>query len=486
MKRFSIILFMAAASVAAISCTRASHLQHPDWAPDVKEAINDFMDYNVRRGVKQYAVFDFDNTTSIFDIEENQMLYQLLTMSFEMSPERLREVISTDLDLGSHAYDALIEDISAAYSHLYGQFGPFTYKGLDETACKDIQADPMWEEFASKMNCLYSSIYHRESPTVAYNWTKYWVCGMTEAQVDELSARSNSICSSMETTAGRWHGSDRIDSQAGPMQYDYVLGVGVTDNARELWKTLHDNGIDVWVCSASGIRQVLAAVDFFGLRDYCTGVLAMTVAKDSLGRFTNAYDYEGHGFLPSADGGWKEDSLVTGAQTCGPGKVTAIQNAIAPKYGGRGPAACFMDSTGDFNFCTEFSSIQLVTCFNRGTRKVTDGGGLVGETAIYERDALGYDFRKARRAGDIMFLLQGRDDNGLRSFRPSNATMRLGEDCETLFATDENRKELEYFKSKGLSVAGILNTFSLKTDAEDSPLGFPFGFLEEYNGYRSR
>ena len=212
----------------------------------------------------------------------------------------------------------------------------------------------------------------------------------------------------------------------------------------------------------------------------------MTIAKDSLGRFTNAYDYEGHAYLPSSDGGWIEDSLATGAQTCGPGKVTAIQNAIAPRYGGRGPSACFMDSTGDFNFCTEFSSLQLVTCFNRGTRKVTDGGGLVGETAIYERDVLGYTFRKARKAGDIMFLLQGRDDNGLRSLRSSNATIRLGESEETLFATDENRQEYEYFKSEGLSVAEILNTFSVKTSAEDSPLGFPFGFLGEYNGYRSR
>ena len=484
MKRLNIFLLAASAAIT-LSCTGASHLQHPDWAPDVQKALNDFMDCNVRHA-GQYAVFDFDNTTSIFDIEENQMLYQLLTMSFEMTPERLTEVISTDLDLASGAYDALIADISAAYSHLYGKFGPFTYKGLDEMLCKEVQSDMMWEEFASKMNCLYSSIYHRESPTVAYNWTKYWVCGMTEEQVDDLSARSNSICSSMETTAGTWRGSDNIQSQAGPMSYDYVLGVGVSDNSRELWKTLHANGIDVWVCSASGIRQVLAAVDYFGLRDYCTGVLAMTIAKDSLGRFTNAYDYEGHAYLPSSDGGWIEDSLATGAQTCGPGKVTAIQNAIAPKYGGRGPSACFMDSTGDFNFCTEFSSLQLVTCFNRGTRKVTDGGGLVGETAIYERDVLGYTFRKARKAGDIMFLLQGRDDNGLRSLRSSNATIRLGESEETLFATDENRQEYEYFKSEGLSVAEILNTFSVKTSAEDSPLGFPIGFLGEYNGYRSR
>ena len=473
MKRFSILLLLAAASVAAISCTRASHLQHPDWAPDVKEAINDFMDYNVRRGVKQYAFFDFDNTTSIFDIEENQMLYQLLTMSFEMSPERLREVISTDLDLGSHAYDTLIEDISAAYSHLYGQFGPFTYKGLDEAACKDIQADPMWEEFASKMNCLYSSIYHRESPTVAYNWTKYWVCGMTEAQVDELSARSNSICSSMETTAGRWHGSDRIASLAGPMQYDYVLGVGVTDNARELWKTLHDNGIDVWVCSASGIDQIRAAVDAFGLRDYCSGVLAMTISQDGSQLYTNSYNYKtGYAAIPTSDG-WTKGNRATGAQTAGPGKVTAIMNAIAPLYGGATPLAGFMDSTGDFNFCTEFSSLRTVVCFNRANRKITDGGGLIAEVAIYEKETLGYDYAKARKSGDTLYLLQGRDENGLRTFRSSNKTLRYGSDEERLFANQDNEEQLAQMIRDGLTVKQAIDRYSSN-------------FLESYSGYHSK
>ena len=475
-------------AVLLVACSpQTAHLHHKDWAPDVLAGLNDFMDAYGHPSEPSYAVFDFDNTTAIFDIEENQMNWQLENMAFEMDPERLREAISTDLDLESGVYDGWITDICAAYTHLWDAYGPFSWQGLEGEALEAVRKDPMWQEFGGKMYSMYEVIYAHESPTVCYNWTKFWATGMTDSQMDSLSVKTHIICSGQPTVAKTWKGSLEVSSVLGPKEFGYEIGTGVTDNLRELWKTLKENGIDVWVCSASGTRQVLMAVDVFGLHDYCTGVLAMTVAHDSLGRFTNSYDYEtGHGFLALPGGGWQEDTLATRCQTCGPGKVTAIQNAIAPHYGGRGPLACFMDSTGDFNFCTEFSSLKAVLCFNRGNRKVTDGGGLIGEVAIYERDVLGYDLAKANAAGDIFFMLQGRDENGMRSLRPSNSTVRL--DCteEVLFANEDNKAQLQYFIDNGMSVRDILERFSLKTSAEDSPLGFKYGFLDNYDGYRSK
>lgn len=449
------------------------YLNHPDWAPDVKNALNDFI--GLFAGSGSYVVFDFDNTSSIFDIEENQMYYQLDNMCFAMSPERLEEVIATDLDPA--VYGDWVRDISAAYRHLYSEYGPFSWKGLDKETLSAVHGDPMWEEFASKMCCFYSFIESTSTHSVTYNWTKYWTVGMNDEQLDELSFRSHTECSSMETVARVWKGSDGIKSLLGPKEYRFKMGFSVTENIRELWKALSGNGIDVWVCSASGMRQVISAIDIFGLHDYCRGVLAMTISKDADGVYTNSYDYHGHGFLSIPGGGWKEDTLETGIQTCGPGKVTSIMNAIAPKYGGRGPRGCFMDSTGDFNFCTEFGSIRLVVCFNRGDRKITDGGGLIAETAVYERDVLGYDLAKANKAGDIFYVLQGRDDNGHRSFRPSNATLCLGASEERLFAGEANYRQLEYMKEHRMTVKEILEKFSVKNGE--------YGFLDSYAGYRS-
>ena len=144
-----------------------------------------------------------------------------------------------------------------------------------------------------------------------------------------------------------------------------------------------------------------------------------------------------------------------------------------------------MDATGDFNFCTEFSSLKLVICFNRATRSVTDGGGLVAETAIYQRDFLGYDLRKANAAGDTFYVLQGREENGLRSFRPSNATLLFGESEEKLFEGERNYAQLDYMKIHEMSTKEALEKFAIETDIPNA-LGFKYGFTAQYAGYHSR
>ncbi|MBP9998617.1 MAG: hypothetical protein KBS67_05170 [Bacteroidales bacterium] len=480
-------IIIACAAMALSACApKVAHLEHSDWAPDVKENLNAFMDEFAHSKQKNYAVFDFDNTSSIFDITENQMQYQIDRMCFEMTPAQMHDAIRTVLDMESGHYNDALDDIDTAYAHLYEKYGPFSWKGVPDEKAEALHCDPYWGEFGSKMIGIYEMILQYETPTIAYKWDKNWVCGMTDAVLDSLSYVSHGIYSAIETRRGTWSGHESLNAKAGVRVHGYLDGFTVTDNTRELWKTLKANGIDVWVCSASGINQVLCAIDIFGLHEYCTGVLAMTCAHDAEGKLTSEYDYNGHAFLANADGSWTEDTLPVGAMTCGPGKVTTIENCIAPKYDGRGPLACFMDSTGDFNFCTEFASTRLVVCFNRADRKVTDGGGLIAEVAIYERDVLGYDLRKAGENNDILFLLQGRDDNGMRGLRPSNKTLRFGETEERLFANEQNEAQYEYICEHSMSVKEALETFALRTPADSSVLGFKYGFLDSYDGYRCR
>ncbi|MBP6887014.1 MAG: hypothetical protein KBC20_03000, partial [Oscillospiraceae bacterium] len=142
----------------------------------------------------------------------------------------------------------------------------------------------------------------------------------------------------------------------------------------------------------------------------------------------------------------------------------------------------------DFNFCTEYSSLKLVICFNRASRKITDGGGLVAEVAIYERDTLGYtDLATATAAGDTLYVLQGREENGLRGLRNSNATMTLGATEEKLFKNEDNQTQLQYMIDNQMTVKEIMDTFALKTaaDAEGNVLALKYGFLKEYAGYHN-
>lgn len=81
----------------------------------------------------------------------------------------------------------------------------------------------------------------------------------------------------------------------------------------------------------------------------------MTNRMDESGRYLSEFDKEtGCGFYADKNGSWTRMPRPTKAQTQGVGKVTAIVNAIAPEYGDHGPILGVMDSTGDFNFCTEF------------------------------------------------------------------------------------------------------------------------------------
>ena len=132
-----------------------------------------------------------------------------------------------------------------------------------------------------------------------------------------------------------------------------------------------------------------------------------------------------------------------------------------------------MDSGGDFHFCTEYSSLKLVTCFNTADKGPLDGAGIVAETAIYERDELGYNLRKANDAGDTFFLLQGRNENGMRSLCPSNATVKFGSSEEVLFRSEDNLRMIEEFKEKSLSVKEIFDTYAS-------------GKIAGFTGYHSR
>ena len=464
------------------------------FAEDVQKAIDDFIaTYGGTENA--YVVFDFDNTCSIFDVEEQLAAHQLRTMTFAFTPEELPEILKEGIgdleevrenDYSEPAtYQAWINDIVKAYTYLYETYGPFTAKGLDEAAQAEIQADEQWVEFATKMRAMYSFVGDVESASVSYPWVLYWFTGMTEQEVYDLAFASHSKYLEVESVYTTWTSPETIESEAGIVTVEFTDGTCASEPLKGLWKALDEAGIDVWVCSASATDPIRAAIDAFGLHEYCTGMIAMTNVVGEDGKYVHTYDYEtGCGWL--ADGeGWKRDDAPIKAQTQGVGKVTAINNAILPKYNNVGPLACFMDSTGDWNFCTEYANTKLVINFNRANRKVTDGGGIAAAIAIYQRDYLGYDLATANANGDTLYVLQGREENGLRGLRSSNFTMRLGKDTELLFREDNNFIMLHYMIANELTTEEAINLFTVKTAAEDSVIDVKYGCVSEYAGYKN-
>ena len=386
-----------------------------------------------------YAVFDFDNTCSILDVEEQLAIYQLQTMAFDetVTAETLPGILATELkkdyftepapasgDYCANAeatYQDWIDDIVAAFAKLDEKYD-FTPAGLSEAEQAEIQATDEWKEFATKMRAMYDCVFDSESAAVAYPWVLYWFTGMTEQEVYDLAYRSHSYYKAVETSRVKWT-TDYAGSKIGAVSFTWNSGTQVSENIVELWKTLDENGIDVWICSASATDPIRAAIDVWGGHEYITGMMAMTNKLDADGKYINEYDWDGgYAWFCEEDGKWEKDTVKQKTQTQGKGKVIAVQNVLYPKYHDHGPIAGFMDSTGDYNFCTEFESLEVVICFNRVDRKETDGGGVIAEAAVYQADTLGYDYMKANRAGDTLYVLQGRNELGLRGFNPSRKT----------------------------------------------------------------
>lgn len=65
----------------------AKTLMEGNWAPATRARIQAVIDANAGSG--RYVVFDFDNTSAIFDVEEALLAYQIENLEFKIAPENL-------------------------------------------------------------------------------------------------------------------------------------------------------------------------------------------------------------------------------------------------------------------------------------------------------------------------------------------------------------------------------------------------------------
>ena len=442
----------------------------------IKEFVKTYKDKE-----NAYVVSDFDNTTVVFDIALQCAIYQLETMSFEIGVNNIKDVLETSIELDSTITN-YTDDISSAYSELNKTYGSFTYKGVEDNKLDNLHNDIYWQEFATKMKCLFLYVEDNMDDALACEWIMYWYTGMNEEQVYDLFKRSCTKYQYEETKEVTWSSPD-ITSKSGQVSCSFVMGVSPTSSVINMLKEYKSAHIDTWICSASHVDGVRGAIDAYKLSDYITGVIGMTQKKED-GKFVPAYDYEtGYPYINKGNEKWEKLNTPIKALPSREGKVAAIKNALVSRYG-VGPLAGFMDASGDFNFCTEFKSMKMVICYNRANRKITEGAGLVAIAAMYQKEN-GLDLKSANNNDDTYYLLQGRDENGKRSLRESNKTIRFKEKEEKLFANEDNDKLFNYLKDNKLTLGQYFNKFVIKTNQEESEIGVAYGYLDSYSGYHS-
>ena len=459
------VLPKAAAQTTTANFRQQAFVDSANWEPTVKKGLNDFLHTYGKNGVSYnkavhpYAVFDFDNTTSIMDVEEQLIIWQLDHLAFAMTPAKMSEVLRTGIpaDKINLTYGAedgegrqvsindAITDTVKAYSTLYK-------KGLVSTTGKELNMQekntPEFKEFTAKMRWLYDAISETMDASVSYPWVTYWFTGMTPKEVYKLACACDQYYGNAQKgqtwTKGKYISPANLPSKTGSVNVAYKIGVTVTPEIKELYGALKQNGIDNWICSASALDVVKAAVDTFKIPGV-KGVVAMT-NKTADGKYINQYDYDLH------------------AQTQGVGKADSISKILLPKYKGQGPSLCAMDSQGDFNFCTEFKNTKEVLVVNR---KRTDDAAICAGIAVWQKDH-GVNLSTANKTGNTLFLLQGRNENNGQFWADDN-TMLLGKKSKA-FLSDKGKKPIEQLNN-GMTIAQVF-----QADTK----------LKNYQGYKTR
>jgi phosphoserine phosphatase len=388
-----------------------SNLTRNSWSPSAYSALTQLISTygstssTYDKSNKPYAVFDFDNTTAINDVEETMIIYQIEHLWYKIKPENMLSTLTSTIpDMNKPLTDfnhklggrtittaMLAADIVNDYTWLYKN-----YSGLKGKMSLDaIHQTPQYLDFRCKLRYMYDALDATFSMQISYPWALYLFSYMTPKEVRTLTHHSVDYWLHQPFTEQTW--TSPAMGQSGELTISYKTGFALSPEMKDLYRTLRNNGIDVYICSAS-LKEVVEAVAAdpkygFGLRrDH---VIGMMLQKDSKGRFLPAYD---------------NSYPMTFAE----GKVTAIMYNMASSHHGNGPILVGGDSDGDYNMLTEFTDMKCGLIINR-----------LPSTKI------GKLCRQAAEEKGSKYVLQGRDDNkGI--FLPNEASILLGMDTPEL------------------------------------------------------
>ncbi|MCF9034373.1 haloacid dehalogenase-like hydrolase [Acinetobacter nectaris] len=350
-----------------------------------------------------YIVADFDNTSVFLDIEEATLIYQLEHLLFKVTPEQLNSIIRkniSDKDFVADYNNAqgqsvniekVAPDIIESYTWLYHH-----YKGLKGTeTLEQVSQNPNYGNFITKMRYLYAAIGDTFEHEVSYPWVTYLFTGFKAPEVRDMVKHTVEWQKQQKIEPVKWTSPEALAGKAGVVSISWDNGLRPYKEMQNLFATFQENGIQVYVCSASFIDVVKEIVSNprigYGVNE--KHVLAMELERDSQGRI-----------LPEFRKGY--------FQTQGIGKSQMIKKFLVSKYG-YGPIFIAGDSEGDQNMMQDFKETEKVLIVNRLRKPTTD----IGRFSKLAVDTYGQDSAK--------YLLQGRDAN-TGEFVPSYKSISYG------------------------------------------------------------
>ncbi|MBY0155666.1 haloacid dehalogenase-like hydrolase [Cytobacillus firmus] len=384
------------------------------WAPDTYKAVQNLIDrsgagspgYDPNR--KPYVVFDWDHTSIMNDTEEALFLYQIDQLAFNMQPEEFYEVIKKNVPNGpfSHEFknlqgdavtlEEIAEDLKRDYEFLYSNYEGMNGKEQLET----LHSTDQFIDFKAKMYFLYEAIGETHGIEIGYPWVLYLFANMSTMEVQQLAEASNDYNLGAEMASVSLVSPESMSGRAGTVQVAYTTGLRLATEIANLMHTFMENGIDVYVISASmeEVVEVFSSNPKYGYNLPKENVFGMRLKKKE-------------GIIQAE---YKDNWPITSRE----GKVEVIEQTISKARGGYGPIFVAGDSSTDYEMLT-IKSLKLGLIINR--LKTGDIGKLANTAA----ERMGKNNPK--------YVLQGRNENtGL--WIPTEYTIKLGSNEEKLLA----------------------------------------------------
>lgn len=354
------VLILAAAATAAMSC--GNPMPRGNWSGATYDALCKLMkeckaEAEAAGKNVNYAIFDYDNTTVLSDIELATMEWQLENLKVKFTPDMVYGLFAPhvpDLDAplveaGAEGITArmLIEDIESSYRALTEAAGTDCGMDISPEKLEELRKMPEYDDFKVKVWALYEGDYKTFDYREGFFIIGSLFTGFTYQEVDAFVKEAVAA----QTAKGCikdviWE--SPAMGRAGKVCMVVPDGLALSDEMRCLYAALPENGIDVYVFSAS-LEAVVEAMAcdpaYLGLDT--AQVYALRMKTDSTDHVLKEYR---QGYVRP----YKE------------GKTEAIKAYIQPRYEGRGPVLVGGDSEGDFSMLTSFDDMRVGLIVDKG------------------------------------------------------------------------------------------------------------------------
>ena len=304
-----------------------------------------------------YAIFDYDNTTVLQDVELACTAWQIENLRFKFTPDQVESLFSysiPDLDkalpgIGAEGISSrmLISDIASDYRSMLQIAGVSCGWELTTEQLDEVQQMPEFLDIRAKIWCLYEGLFFAFSYHEAFPVLMAMFHGLTYPEVDALMKEG------IAAQVAKGHLGDVVwespeMGEAGKVSYIIPDGLALSKEMRNLYKALPENGIDVYVYSAS----MEAVVEAMACNPAYLGLDTAQVFSLRL--------------VKGEDGLVSQDYLPGYVQPYKTGKTEAIRTYTTPKYDGRDPVLIGGDSNGDYSMLTSFPGMRVGLIIDKG------------------------------------------------------------------------------------------------------------------------